>query len=98
LKTEEPATSRLPPAAAISPAFCAVTPPSISMSTARPAIMARSSAIFGSIERMKLWPPKPGFTVITQIRSTMSSTGATALAGVAGLSATPALLPSARIA
>ena len=47
---------------------------------------------------MNFWPPKPGFTVITQTRSARSSTCATASAGVPGLSATPARMPAARIA
>ena len=44
---------------------------------------------------MKRWPPKPGSTVITVTRSTASITGATALAGVPGLMATPAFLAEA---
>ena len=45
----------------------------------------------------KAWPPKPGLTVITRTRSTVSSTYSTAAGGVAGLSATPAFAPSSRM-
>ena len=47
---------------------------------------------------MKAWPPKPGLTDITRIRSTRSITGSMVSIGVPGLSVTPAFLPSARIA
>ena len=55
---------------------------------------ARRPRIFSSWLRMKLCPPKPGLTLITRIRSISSSTWSTASAGVAGLSETPAFLPS----
>ena len=47
---------------------------------------------------MNFWPPKPGLTDITRIRSTRSITGAMVSTGVPGLRVTPAFLPSARIA
>ena len=46
---------------------------------------------------MNFWPPKPGSTVITRISSTLSMKGSTALAGVPGLTTTPAFLPLACI-
>ena len=46
---------------------------------------------------MNFWPPKPGSTVITRISSTLSMKGSTALAGVLGLTTTPAFLPLAWI-
>ena len=53
---------------------------------------------FGTTSPMKDWPPNPGLTVMTQIRSMRSSTNSTADAGVPGLSAIPAFFPIARIA
>ena len=41
---------------------------------ARARIISRTSAIFGSIDAMYCWPPNPGLTVITNTRSTKSST------------------------
>ncbi len=46
---------------------------------------------------MKRWPPKPGLTLITSTRSTSSSTHSSMSSGCAGLNASPALQPSARI-
>ena len=44
---------------------------------------------------MKLWPPKPGLTVMTRTMSTSSTTSSRVLTGVAGLMATDALRPAA---
>ena len=44
---------------------------------------------------MNFWPPKPGSTVITRIKSHSLIKGSTALAGVLGLTTTPAFLPLA---
>ena len=63
----------------------------------RPATMARTRATDSMLLFRKLWPPKPGFTVITSTRSTQSSTGSTIAAGVPGLIATPARLPRSRM-
>ena len=83
------------------PTVAGVMPPSTSTSTSSsspaPAIIRRTSAIFGSIVGMYAWPPNPELTVITRTRSTRSSTWATALAGVAGSMATPAAAPSSPI-
>ena len=47
---------------------------------------------------MKAWPPKPGLTDMTRMRSMRSITCSIVLAQVPGLRVTPAFLPSARIA
>ena len=44
---------------------------------------------------MKLWPPKPGFTVMSSTMSQSPSTYSTASSGVDGLSATAGLAPGA---
>src|SRR3569623_1425164 len=73
-------------------------PPSTSRSILRAPISAFACLSLVTASGMKFWPPKPGFTLITRIRSTLSMTCTRADTGVAGLSATPAFLPSARIA
>jgi ribulose-phosphate 3-epimerase len=60
--------------------------------------IARIRSILSAADLMNCWPPKPGLTDMTRIRSTMSSTRSIADSGVAGLSETPAFLPSLRIA
>ena len=97
MKTAEPATSTSAPMAAQLPAVSGVTPPSISIWISRSPIISASRAILGNWASMKLWPPKPGFTVITQTRSIRSRTHSIASGGVAGFSATPALAPSERM-
>src|SRR5439155_24937766 len=98
LNTAEPATKALAPAAANSPDTSGPTPPSTSISIGRPAVIARISRILPSAEGINAWPPKPGLTDMTSTRSIRSMTYSIALAGVPGLSETPAFLPSARIA
>src|ERR1700723_2991806 len=98
LNTAEPATSALAPARTTSAATCGVMPPSISMSIGRPPASARSLRSLSIAAGMNFWPPKPGLTDMTRMRSTRSMTGSTASAGVPGLVVTPAFLPSARIA
>ena len=66
--------------------------------SARRPIISRMARILSSCEAMKLWPPKPGLTLMTSTRSISSSTYCKALSCVAGLSDTPAFLPRARIA
>mmetsp|Transcript_21810 Transcript_21810/g.35300 ORF Transcript_21810/g.35300 Transcript_21810/m.35300 type:complete len:207 (-) Transcript_21810:17-637(-) len=46
---------------------------------------------------MKDWPPKPGLTDMTRMRSTASSTYSSTSGGVPGLSTTPALQPRSLI-
>src|SRR5262249_31498575 len=75
-----------------------VMPPCTSTSIAPAPMSARSREIFSAANGMKVWPPKPGLTDITRMRSTRSRSGSTALSGVPGLRATPAFLPSARVA
>src|SRR6185312_4725919 len=98
LNTADPATKALAPARAASGAICGVMPPSISMSIGRPAAMARRLRTLSSAPVMNFWPPKPGLTDMTRIRSTMSMTCSTVLSGVPGFMVTPAFLPSARMA
>ena len=71
--------------------------PSISIWIGRSPIIARRLRTFSTIAGMKLWPPKPGLTVITQTRSSRSSTCSIAASGVPGFSAAPALQPRSRI-
>ena len=44
---------------------------------------------------MKLWPPKPGLTLITSTRSTLSITQSSTSSDAAGLKTRPALQPRA---
>ena len=50
-----------------------------------------------SLRGMNAWPPKPGLTDITSTKSTSAAISSSATTGVAGLSTTPALTPSALI-
>ncbi len=60
---------------------------------------ASRARIFSTTAGMKAWPPKPGLTDITRTRSSaVEHVLDGALRRVAGLSDTPAFLPSARIA
>ena len=66
-----------------------------------PNITIGPSGVRAILERacgMNACPPKPGFTVITKIRSTRSRRLAMTLSWVPGFSATPAFLPKARMA
>ena len=65
---------------------------------ARPIDIEVDGGITAETAPMNFWPPNPGFTDITRIRSTTSMTGSIVLSGVPGLSVTPTFLPSARIA
>ena len=47
---------------------------------------------------MNAWPPQPGLTVMQSTRSATPASSDTAVAGVPGLSASPARQPSSRIA
>ena len=47
--------------------------------------MRFTRAILSSMAGMNAWPPKPGLTVMTRIRSSRSSTYSIALSGVAGI-------------
>ena len=62
-----------------------------------PSTAARTCATFAMTSAMKLWPPKPGKTVMHSTRSTSRRYGRTASNGVSGLSATPARRPRPRI-
>ena len=75
-------------------------PPSHSSAQERPrsAIQPRSVSILGIMSAINFCPPKPGSTVITSTMSSSSSHGSTASAAVAGLSATAAIFPAARMA
>ena len=70
--TALPATSTSAPAATTWRAVTGSTPPSTSRWQAGLywSIYWRMAAIFGSWSAMNFWPPKPGSTVITRIRST----------------------------
>lgn len=57
----------------------------------------RRRRILSTCVPMNFWPPKPGFTDITRMRSTTSSTSSMALVGVPGLSTAPARQPSSLI-
>jgi GNAT superfamily N-acetyltransferase len=98
-KTAEPATSTSAPASTASRAVLVLTPPSTSRtaSGAWASSIPRALAILGSIAGMKLWPEKPGLTVITSSRSMSASTYSTADSGVEGFTDTPDLLPSSRM-
>ncbi len=72
--TAEPATKVSAPARAIASMLPAFTPPSTSSQMSRPlAVMRlRTSRSFVSAEAMNDCPPKPGFTLMMRIRSTLS--------------------------
>ena len=57
----------------------------------------RACSILRSAQSMKLWPPKPGFTLMISTRSTLSITHSSTSSGVAGLNTRPAWQPSALI-
>src|SRR6185437_4496547 len=96
LKVAVPATRTSAPASRASCAVSTVMPPSTSRSMRRPLVSMRRrrARILSSCEAMNFCPPKPGLTLITRMRSTKSRTLSTASTGVAGLSETPAFLPS----
>ena len=73
-KTAEPATRTLAPAAFTSGAVDSSMPPSTSSSQAGflSSIQPRMAFSLGIMSSMKPWPPKPGSTVITRIRSQSS--------------------------
>jgi len=100
LKTADPATNTVAPAATSAAALLPSTPPSISISTWAPreSMRARSSAVFSIVRGMKDWPPNPGFTPIRQTRSRSSMIDSNAATGVWGFSATPAFMPASRMA
>ena len=58
----------------------------------------RASSILRSAESMKLWPPKPGFTLMMRIRSMSSIAQSSASSPAPGLNTSPALQPAALIA
>jgi hypothetical protein len=60
-------------------------------------IMARASRALSSVAGMKAWPPKPGFTLIKRMMSSLSITYLQMSSGVAGLNTRPALHPQLRI-
>jgi len=74
-KTAVPATSTVAPAEATRGAVSGVMPPSTSTRVFRPRrwIVSAMRSIFGRHASMKLWPPKPGLTVITSTMSVSSS-------------------------
>jgi len=49
--------------------------------------------ILARVAGMKLWPPKPGLTLISSTRSRSSRMTSRVVTGVAGLIDTPAFLP-----
>ena len=59
--------------------------------------MALISLIFVTWLSMNFWPPKPGFTDMTRMRSHSSMTYSMELRGVAGFSTIPALQPRSLI-
>ena len=73
-KTALPATKTFAPALAATGAVSTSMPPSTSTSTARePASTARRTcSTLPMTSAMKLWPPKPGNTVMHRTRSTLS--------------------------
>src|SRR4051812_7705269 len=71
-------------------------PPSTS-SIALPSRAATCSTFAGE-DAMNGWPPHPGFTVITRIRSAYAATPDAAAGGVPGFSATPARQPASWMA
>ena len=75
--------------------FLEEIPPSTSMRGDTPwrSHMALSSWSFAMVPGIKLWPPKPGFTLISSTISTTSMMLSSTQTGVAGLSTTPALMP-----
>src|SRR5436853_270338 len=80
-------------------ALAPLIPPSTSMigSSPRASHSLRSARIFGTTEGRKLWPPKPGLTLINRMMSQRSSTSSICVSDVPGFSTTPATLPRSRI-
>mmetsp|Transcript_22958 Transcript_22958/g.78164 ORF Transcript_22958/g.78164 Transcript_22958/m.78164 type:complete len:247 (+) Transcript_22958:184-924(+) len=80
-------------------ALAGPTPPSTSIQGLTPASLhiCLMAAIFSTWDSMNFWPPKPGFTDITRMRSTSESTYLRQSMGVPGLSTTPDLQPRSRI-
>mmetsp|Transcript_1521 Transcript_1521/g.4802 ORF Transcript_1521/g.4802 Transcript_1521/m.4802 type:complete len:250 (+) Transcript_1521:150-899(+) len=80
-------------------AFFGDTPPSTSIHGFTPAAshILRISAIFLTWLSMNDWPPKPGLTDITKMRSTSSMMYSNTLTGVPGFNTTPALHPKSLI-
>ena len=94
-----PTTSTSPPLASATPIVSRFTPPStpICSPRSRRLISSRRTRSFGTTSWMNDCPPHPGWTVMTSSRSTWSSHGSTASAGVWGLSAIPGRLPARSI-
>ena len=59
--------------------------------------MARASRALSKVAGMKAWPPKPGFTDMSKMMSSLSITYLQMPSGVAGLNTRPALHPELRI-
>src|SRR5690606_11602347 len=97
-KTADPATKVSAPASAACAIVSGPMPPSTCSHTADPRRLASSASprSLGIWSARKLWPPKPGSTVMTRIWSSSSSTSKSGSAGVSGLMATPARAPMAR--
>ena len=81
------------PAAATRAMLSALMPPSTSsrMSLPLASMRLRACSILRSAESMKLWPPKPGFTLMIRTRSMSSITQSSTSSGAAGLNTRPGL-------
>ena len=97
-KTDEPATNESTPAAAHRSTVSTETPPSICSQMSPPSLssIARVRAILGRQRSRKLWPPKPGSTVMINTMSSSGSRSSYGSIGVAGLSAIAARAPRLR--
>ena len=72
----------------------------VDLATERPVaeqVARRRAASSAATSFMNDWPPKPGSTVITSTMSRSSRYGSRADSGVAGLTASPAARPAARM-
>src|SRR3989344_3934627 len=93
----EPATKVSAPASATRRMLSTLMPPSTSRRMSRPeaSMTLRTFSHLRSVLSMKLWPPKPGFTLISSTTSTLSMTHSSTSMGEAGLNTRPAWMPSA---